>query len=1390
VEGGLVVPRANKPPAPVTDIRPAAETAPRAAPETPDTPVEIRCPNCDAPYNVPAKVLGKKTHCKQCKTQFVIERAAAGDSDPQLEVVSEQAEGWADAGRVSTRPREQAPSPQPPAGEEPSRKRRKKRGRRGGSGNWVARNRVVAWVLGLVVMPASMLFCLCGGVIYSLWPSANKSQQGGAEVADTRPDLEPKDVVGLYLLDKNPKCFVVVSPGGNIRVLDPGRIVNGGDEGSYTIKGHHLLIHFTFTPIINEVTFGDKPVVEIDGNKLIHPEVGTFIRRPPPWLEDGQKAAPPVVELEGNGPMGTASLLVLNRMAGQPVRGVGLSADGSTVVGGTSVRPGQHRRPYRWSKRGGYVDLGWPEENTFGSGAGLATSADGSLVAGEAVLPSTKAAEAVRFSSLGTQQLRSRKDSAPGPGIHVTFTGAANGSAFAISADGSVLAGVVASPRGMEAFRWTEPGGMVLLGVPAASNPNNQSRAHGISADGNVVVGSYGALNSLNMPGLERGAFAFRWTKDGGMKQLAAGQGLKNFTPSGGQAASADGKVVVGVGLFPEAQTMRYAAFRWTEEENAVPLDDLPSGSNSYAAQAVSADGSIAAGWSGQPGRAVVWDTKTGLHDLQVALPRDYGLKLDRWKLQAVRAVSADGRTFMGTGVAAEDAESHDPIDTVQTWVVTLHPSGDALFSKEAWKPKPFPEQAPATETVPPKQLARVALPDVRLTDDFADKVLISLAMRCQVSSDGRLMATGSANGAVKIWQLNTGKELASFKSGLASIWGVALSPDGRLVATRGEVEGKPESCTIKVWDWEAGKEVASLDQGVNMTKAVFHQFSPDGKFLVTINEEDGVNLWDMSTWKEQTANGARIHSTSTIAVPVRPPMHAAFSGDGSLLAVGHNYGLLSVIDVRSGKERVRIDGVANQFGYGCLAISHDGKTLATKGNTSSGSDVFLWDVARGELHAALKMGHGRVVESLAFSPDDKSLAVGEDDDTVSLWDVETGKEIAKSRVWDGNFGLARATFLPDGKLLITFAEATDKVPFVLFKHWTATISSEAPPAPKEEKAAPRPAAPAAATPAPASAPKADVSATTRPTGGQAAEPLLLKGHANPVTSLAFTPDGKTLATAGNDGEVKVWEVAGGKEQASFGRGSFEIFALAISPDGRLLAMAGGEGARTSRRGTVRILEAASGKEVAKLEGHAARVRCVAFAPDGKTLATGSFDGAVKLWDVGAAKETHHLAHPEERVASLAFSADGSLVAFGFDSGGLQLCDVATGSERRAMKASTGNVLTLAFAPDGKTLAATNARDSSISLWEVAGGESRTVLRGPAGKIVSLSFSPDGKVLATGGVDGTVRLWDAATGKVRTAVAHEPGSTVVTFAPDGKLLTATAGKDGSVKLWKTQVAPE
>jgi WD40 repeat protein len=255
---------------------------------------------------------------------------------------------------------------------------------------------------------------------------------------------------------------------------------------------------------------------------------------------------------------------------------------------------------------------------------------------------------------------------------------------------------------------------------------------------------------------------------------------------------------------------------------------------------------------------------------------------------------------------------------------------------------------------------------------------------------------------------------------------------------------------------------------------------------------------------------------------------------------------------------------------------------------------------------------------------------------------------------------------------------------------------------------------------------------------------LLQHGPAGSTRSLAFSPDGRVLAVAGQGRAVRFWEVETGTELSGLENGFKGVWCIAFSRAGKLLAV--GHSGRERRRGEVTIWDWEGRRRLVALRGHRGGITVLAFAPDGSRLASSDSAGIVKLWDVATGQEraTLQACEPGNGVTAMVISPDGALlVTAGVVDRWVRIWDAASGAPRGELLRTDSGVADLAFSPDGTILAMARG-DGNAALWGLAPPRERGSVRAQGRGLQSVAFSSDGRLLATGGMDGAVRFWDLA----------------------------------------------
>ncbi|MEV6105924.1 WD40 repeat domain-containing protein [Streptomyces sp. NPDC051940] len=623
-----------------------------------------------------------------------------------------------------------------------------------------------------------------------------------------------------------------------------------------------------------------------------------------------------------------------------------------------------------------------------------------------------------------------------------------------------------------------------------------------------------------------------------------------------------------------------------------------------------------------------------------------------------------------------------------------------------------LPQLAPG-----PQPEAGVPEPD-EVAEGFEEHVLhghSGTVRSAAFSPDGSLVATGSYDSTVRIWDAVTGQLLQDLTGHLHPVNGVAFSPDGTCVASGADDD------TVRICEVGSGSVRLVITGHAGWVNMV--AFSPDGTRLATAGEDGTARIWD-------TATGQQLR-VLVDGRPEQPVKGVAFSPDGAFVATASFDRTARVWETSTGA-LVQSFSVGNNS-FNAVAFSPDGSLLAA---AEADTSARVWDIATGRQVHVLA-GHGDWVRSVAFSPDGTLLATAGDDGTARVWDIRTGLAV---RILAGHSDWVwHVAFSPDGTRLVTAGgDQTARL-------WD--LASTAPP----RSVAPFDPVPATWT-----------------------EERVLTGHTNDVNAVAFSPDGTRVASASDDTFVRVWDARTGELLNTLTGHSSLVLGVAFSPDGTRLASAGTDNARIwdarsgrtlatlgGLEGWVRsvafspdgsrlvtagddrathIWDARTGAAVTELTGHEGRVRAAEFSPDGTLLATADDAGTARLWDTRTWRSVTSMAEPDVMLLSVAFSPDGTRVATTGTGPDIRVWDAVSGEPLVTINDTRALTLNVAFSPDGLLLATTSA-EGDVQIWYATTGDHVTTLTGHTEWVRGVAFSPDGTRLATSGDDQTVRIW-------------------------------------------------
>ncbi len=680
-------------------------------------------------------------------------------------------------------------------------------------------------------------------------------------------------------------------------------------------------------------------------------------------------------------------------------------------------------------------------------------------------------------------------------------------------------------------------------------------------------------------------------------------------------------------------------------------------------------------------------------------------------------------------------------------------------------------------------------------------------------SSDGQFALSADGHN-VKLCAVATGECLRTFIGHTKDVKAVVFSPDGRLA-----LSGCADS-TMRLWEVVTGRCLRTFEGerrnggpfapdfeyvidafGEHMHSVESVAVSPDGCSALSGDYTGIIRLWNVST-----GECMRIFVGHTEAVH-----SVVYAPDGSLALSGSADTTMKLWDVATGQCLRTFEG--HTGGVMSVAVSPDAR-IALSG--SEDRTLRLWNLAKGECLRTLE-AHSDGVMSVALSPNTRFALSSSNDEMLRLWDVVAGRCLSTFEAFRSRSELGVA-FSPEGRFALSWGFVSrrqgmwkDISPITERRRWapwsySMVISAQETLERRNSYEAILSEARLALESGQTAEALRRLSAARRVTGferdaqaldfqARAALQARVKalsggwlqrtcaGHTGPVNSLTVSSDGLSVLSGGDDGTMRLCDVATGQCLRSIRCSDKALLSVALSPDGRL-ALSGSDDS------TARLWDVATGQCRRVFETYTDVVWSVAFSPDGRLALSTDRDNAC-LWDVSSGMCLRTFSGHTDHVVSLAFSPDALSVLSGSGDHSLRLWDVTTGELVRTFEGHTGGVRSVAFSPDAR-FALSGSWDHTLRWWDVGTGQCRCTLAGHKEAVTSAAVSPDGRFAVSvsgdptyASQDSTLRLWELGTGHLFREFDWKQGQGYwsVAFSPDGRF-AITGSLDGTLRRWE------
>jgi WD40 repeat protein len=571
-------------------------------------------------------------------------------------------------------------------------------------------------------------------------------------------------------------------------------------------------------------------------------------------------------------------------------------------------------------------------------------------------------------------------------------------------------------------------------------------------------------------------------------------------------------------------------------------------------------------------------------------------------------------------------------------------------------------------------------------------------------SPDKSLLASGSADNTIRIWDVATGKTLHIFQGHTAPINSVSFSPDGQRLAS-----GSTDN-TIRIWDIDKEHTIRILQGHTAPINSV--SFSPNGQRLASGSDDNTIRVWDAAT-------GNIIH---TIDRHRNDISSVSFSPDGRRLVSGSFDRKIGIWNTTTGEGKIYNTEENNIRMIDSVSFSPDNKTIAF-----AGEDQKIWLFNPDNKTIGNLTGHRGRIKSISFSQNGQRLVSAGWDNTIKLWDVTTLKEI--DTLSGHRQFINSVSFSSDDQFLASASEdlsikiwnigdRLEANAFITSRHevWSISFSSDG-----------------------------SMLASGNDDGtinildvdkGEIIKVFEMKDRSR-VRSISFNPqDRNVFASVSWNGQISLWNVNIDHPIKTINTSGDLPTSISFSPNGKLIA----EG---NLDGDIKLWNVANGRSISTLNGHNDSIQpnSIDFSPDGRWLASGSLDKTIKIWSVDTGNIVYDFTDHTDAVNGVSFSPDGNYLASASSDQTIKIWNVTSGTIIKTFRGHINAVKSVSFSPDGQRLAS-GGEDKTIIIWDVKTSEVVTILKGHKAGDIRVSFSPDGRLLASGDADKTVILWN------------------------------------------------